>query len=535
MEPAKLKILPTPKDKFRLVGEVTVLDVFQNNTRDFHEAGLFSTTIFGRVGSPERLTRMGYIDIRVPIFHPRIFHHLCALKQLYKGIMSGHEYAIWDNNLKDFVKSDQMQGETGYNFFITHWKDIKFTRTSSTQRDEKIAIVKNAKDVALTDKVLVQPAGLRDLEVDEHGGIDQHEINDFYRNLIKISNTLSTISNLDSPIIDKARFSLQIAFNELHDYILNGLVKGKGSFMAAKFGRRKIKYGTRNVFAAVSPTVIHLDDPTNFNPDHTQVGLFQAIKATEPLMIHHLNNSYLHKIFRGEGYAWLIDPKTLERVEVTLKPRSVDRWTTVAGLTKIINQFQNPKIRHKPVMIEGYHLGLIYKRDGKFKLVFSMDELRPDQMDDRDYITPITYAELFYTLCNRYITDLPTDITRYPIETANSIYPSYNYVMTTTKPLRMTELDEAWVPSERVTNCFPNIESDIWIDTMGLHTTRIEGVGGDYDGDTGNNNVNMSEEAKDSVKNYLNSVKAHIDFNNNMIGSPLTDIPKRVIYNMTGD
>ena len=79
MEPAKLKILPTPKEKFRMVGQVTALDTFQNNTRDFHESGLFSTSIFGRVGSQERLTRMAYIDIYVPIFHPRIFNHLCSL------------------------------------------------------------------------------------------------------------------------------------------------------------------------------------------------------------------------------------------------------------------------------------------------------------------------------------------------------------------------------------------------------------------------------------------------------------------------
>ena len=81
MEPAKLRILPTPKEKFRMVGQVTALDTFQNNTRDFHESGLFSTTLFGRVGSPERLTRMAYIDIYIPIFHPRIFGHLCSLKQ----------------------------------------------------------------------------------------------------------------------------------------------------------------------------------------------------------------------------------------------------------------------------------------------------------------------------------------------------------------------------------------------------------------------------------------------------------------------
>jgi hypothetical protein len=238
-----------------------------------------------------------------------------------------------------------MNGETGYFFFLKHWKDIKFTRTNSRQRDNRIKIIKKNMDVALQERLPVMPAGLRELEVDENGGIDQHEINDFYRTLIRVSNTLSTISDLNSPIIDKARFALQMAYNELHDYIMGNTIKGKGSFFSSKFGRRKLRYGTRNVWTACSVAVKHLDDPTNIGPNDTVVGLYQAMKATEPLMIHHLNNGYLNKIFRGDGSVWLIDPKTLNRVECSLTPKSIDKWTTVTGLTKLINQFENPKNR----------------------------------------------------------------------------------------------------------------------------------------------------------------------------------------------
>lgn len=535
MEPARLKIFKAEAARFRMVGQVKVLDIFQNNTRDFHEEGLFSTSIFGRVGSNDRLTRFGYIDLRVPILHPRIFSRLCSLKQLYKEIMSGKEYAVWDPKEKDFVKSDQMNGETGYYFFLKHFAEINFKRTSSNLRDGKIEVVRQNVDRALTEHILVIPAGYRDLEVDEHGGTDQHEINDFYRTLIKISNTLSTIHDLNSPVIDKARFSLQIAFNELHDYLISNSTKGKGSFFSSKFGRRKIRYGTRNVFAAASSSVRHLDDPTNFLPDHTQIGLFQAIKASEPLFIHHLKVGYLDEVFRGENSAWLIDPKTLNRVEVHLKPRTVDRWTNAAGLTKIINTFQNISIRNEYIMVDGHYLGLIYKRDGKFKLLHSLDDIPADRMDDKDYVYPITYGELFFALCNRYIGECPADITRYPIAGADSIYPSYNYLMSTANALRMVELDEEWNETIHVTSQFPNTDVNIWFDTLGPHSTRITGMGGDYDGDTGNDNVNMSEEAKEDTKKYLNSLTAHIDVDGRMIASPLVDPIKRIIYNMTGE
>ena len=45
----------------------------------------------------------------------------------------------------------------------------------------------------------------------------------------------------------------------------------------------------------------------------------------------------------------------------------------------------------------------------------------------------------------------------------------------------------------------------------------------------------MSEESKYATREYLNSIRSHIDVNNQMMGSPLTDIPVRVIYNLTGE
>lgn len=535
MTPAYFKIFEDNAAKFRNVGQVKVLDVFQNNTRDFHEEGLFSTSIFGRVGSKERLVRFGYIDLHVPILHPRIFHRVCALKQLYKEIMAGKEYARWDPKERDFVKVDRMEGETGYFFFLKHFKDIRFKQTNSKQRDGRIQVVTKNIDRALTERVLVIPAGLRELEVDENGGTDQHEINDFYYSLIKISNTLSTVRDLDSPLTDKARFTLQIAFNELHDYLMSNATKGKNSFFSAKFGRRKIAYGTRNVFAVASTAVKHLDDPTNFGPRHTQVGVFQAIKATEPLFIHHLKTGYLDRIFQGENSAWLIDPKTLMRVEVTMKPRSIDSWTTIEGITKLINQFFNVGIRNQYIEVDKHYLGLIYRRDGEFKLLHSLEDIPDDRKDAADYVYPITWGELFFILCNRYIDECPADITRYPIAGSESIYPSYNYLLSTATPYRMVELDDEWKPTGKATSRFPNTDSSIWFDILAPHGSRIGGMGGDFDGDTGNDNVNMSEEAKAGTKAYLDSILAHIDVDGNMIASPLIDPIKRIIYNMTGD
>lgn len=67
-----------------------------------------------RIGEENRNRRFSYIDIKVPVLHPQIYAVLGQLKHLYHEIISGKGYAIWDEELKDFVKSDQMNGRTEF-------------------------------------------------------------------------------------------------------------------------------------------------------------------------------------------------------------------------------------------------------------------------------------------------------------------------------------------------------------------------------------------------------------------------------------
>ena len=529
---AHLRLGCLTEQQVRGIGQVTSLDIFQNNTRNFAENGLFSTEIFGKVGSEERLTRMGIIDTKTRILHPRIFKYLTMLKQMYKGILSGKVYAKFDEKEKDFVLADQLSGETGYYFFLKHWEKIKFKRTSSSLRDAKIENTEKYKDKALIRFIPVYPAGLRDLEVDINGGTDQHEINDFYRAILRTAGTLGSISDLDSPIIDKARYSLQISINELHDYLLNVAIKGKGSFAAAKFGRRKIRHGTRNVMVAVSTGVKHLDDPNNFGPNQTQISLYQSMKASLPLMIHYLNKVYLSRIF-NESSAWLVDPKTMQRKEVRLSPKTVDKWMTSEGIAKLINNFENIELRNNVIKVEGCYLGLVYRNENHVRLMFEIDEIPADKADLKPYVYPLTYGELFYLIGNNYLGGLPVDNTRYPIEAEGSIYPSYNYVMTTSGASEVTIVDEMFEPTKMVLPQYPNLETNVWHDAVGPHPTRVPDMGGDYDGDQINNNICLSNEAIEETKHYLDSMNAHIDPNNKMIATPLTDIPVRVIFNLT--
>ena len=131
-----LLILTEANKKFLL--PITSLDIFSGATKNFHPEGLFSVDIFGRYGEEKRNRTLAYIDFKVNVFHPIVFNALCDLKELYGGIMSGSVYAIWDTELKDFVKSDPVDGKTGYSFFLSHFSDIEFVRNTSDKRDFNI-------------------------------------------------------------------------------------------------------------------------------------------------------------------------------------------------------------------------------------------------------------------------------------------------------------------------------------------------------------------------------------------------------------
>ena len=186
--PFNISILEITDNLLAYIKPVRVLDTFEGSTKNFHEDGLFSQTIFGRVGEQVRNKRFSYIDIKVHIFHPIIFNTLGELKGLYTEIMSGKTYAVWDDEVKDFVKSNALAegSDTGYAFFISKWKDIAFNGQGSERRKINVALIEKFRSVALVNKIVVLPAGLRDYEILEDGRESEDEFNALYRRILAI-------------------------------------------------------------------------------------------------------------------------------------------------------------------------------------------------------------------------------------------------------------------------------------------------------------------------------------------------------------
>jgi hypothetical protein len=534
--PFNVSLLELNPQRLSGLKPVTVLDIFDGASDNFHENGLFSTSIFGRVGDERRSMRFSYIDIKVEIFHPIVFRAIVALKRLYAGIISGQEHAIWDPTVKDFEKSDPVNGKTGFHFFLNHWKDINHGLSKSTSREQNIKIIEKYKDKAMTSKIVVMPAGMRDLEVDDSGRMKEDEINSLYRALLGVSNTITDAAiRLNPEQSNTARWNMQSKFNELYDTIEN-MLEGKKKLILGKYGSRRIFNGTRNVITAMDTASPYLGAPGNPGFNSTVLGLYQMLKAIMPVARYHLRNGFLSEVFRSvSSPAVLVNKKTLKTELVQLKSQHFDRWATDEGLEKVITSFFDLSLRHKPLEIDGRYVGLVYKGpDGTFKLMHSIDEL-PESRDPKD-VHPLTFAELLYLSTYRVINKHPLFVTRYPVTGVGSIYPSIAYVRTTIKAEQRRELSTGWEPQDESFTAyeFP-IAGGEFLDSLVPHSAHLEALGADFDGDTASGNATYSDESIAEVNAFLQTKKAYVGTDGRFLASISVMTVDLVMHNMTGD
>lgn len=534
--PFNISILVLSPKKLQGLRPVRVLDIFDGAGSNFHEDGLFSVSTFGKVGDERRSQRFSYIDIKVPIFHPVIYRALLALKRLYGGILSGTDYATWNDETSDFERSDALSGKTGFAFFVQHWEKIKFEETSSTMREQNILMINKYKQVALTSKIVVMPAGLRDVEIGADGRVRKDEINDFYSRLLSISNTISDASVRSNPeMINTARNSLQNSFNELFETI-EAMIEGKKKLLMGKWASRRIMNGTRNVITAMDTSTPYLGAPGSVGFNSTVIGLYQGLKTIMPVARYHIRNGFLSKVFSSvEQPARLVDKKTLKMVEVKLKTEYFDRFMTDEGVEKVLTSFAEEELRHKAMEIDGYYLGLVYKGpDGTFKLLQDIDDV-PESRSRAD-VYPMTFCELLYLSCYQLSNKFPLFVTRYPVTGVGSIYPSKMHIKTTIKSQERRELSDAWEPMDdtHVAYEFP-ITGGAFVNSLVPHSSKLARLGADFDGDTASGNSTYSDESIKEVDDYLKQRKAYVGTDGQFTSSVSVSTVQLVLHNLTSE
>lgn len=537
--PFNVQLLDNSRE--RLGGLLPVLDLdIYDAAGAFNPRGLYSNIIFGEVGTKERSTRHGYIPLKTAIIHPKILEELYTLNKVYRGLMMGKSYAIWDNKTKNFIASDIIEGETGMAFFMEHWKDIKHKETKSQKRSLRIQFIEKYKHIAEISYFVVLPAGLRELQEDETGRAIEDDINTLYRKILVSVNTIpDSLKGKNDPVIDSSRWLMQSAVVAVYKALLL-MIEGKKGFLQFKWGSRKTAHGTRNIISTMDPGASDITSPRAFDNTTTLVGLYQTLKGVEPLVVDWLmpNSPVSNNLIENINYEIdVVDTKTLKALSISVSETIRSKWGTESGRSDLMTKLADAENRYNPIMIDGYYFKLIYKDDKYFKIFNGIEEL-PDGWDVNK-VTPLTWAEYTYHLIAPAIKDIRVFITRYPVTGEESIYASKPYLKTTVETITLKELNDDWFPiDEEIFIEWPLVANKTaFIDTTSPHSSMLIGLNADFDGDVVNVVYVFSEDAVNEVDRLLYTPDNFLDATGGMVqksSDGANPILNRVLTNFTG-
>lgn len=535
-EPMKLKVLNIDGISKNLIREITSQGIFDKTGIVFDTEGLYSTTIFGDVGSKQRDTTYAFIDLKLPIIHPAIFNALKDLKGLYGRIISGRTLAIWSEKEKDFKLPKTMDekgaAQTGYEFFMKYWKEIEHKQTKSPQRKIKIDFIKKYLNDSEITRWIVMPAGLRDMEIVESTRQRKdNEINDLYRRILSAASNVVAVKT-GAETYDVPRYTIQNTINQIYDLILK-ILSGKGGWLQRKFSSRNTVYGTRNVVTAMNTATHFLDSSINPTLKDTQIPFIQCLKGAYPFTLRGLKMGILSEVFNDSNEVFLVDPKTLKLELVEISNDTLDKFTTREGMSKLINKFKHRSVRNKPVWVENHYLALVYEDEDSFKIIRSIDDL-PEGRDPAN-VTPLTLSDLLFISTIDTYEQLCGTMTRYPVTEDGSTYPTFYKVRSTIASKPKYRLNDNWEKEKIIPNFHKRAPNAIWLDSLVPHLSRLDGLGCDFDGDQMSSPITYSRDSYLEIVKYYNSKKAYVATNGSFLASAGNKTGKLVIANMTKD
>lgn len=220
------------------------------------ESGLFSEEIFGRQGSQERRKRFGYINLKTKIIHPEAWEIVLRLSpDVLKCIKGQIKYSIGP----DKILVEDEEGKSGLFFFVSELPkmNIDFYAKKDKNRSPAVEYIKKNMKSILVDKMIVLPAGIRDIRISTSSGktfIESSEVNTIYENLVRQSNSIATsVESLPEDIVEPIITSMQRNCLEVNRWIKNR-IKGKQGLIRGGMFSKRTDYSGRLVVVS-DPTL----------------------------------------------------------------------------------------------------------------------------------------------------------------------------------------------------------------------------------------------------------------------------------------
>jgi len=252
---------------------------YYTSARQFDPKGLFSESIFGQLGSRNRKSTFGYIDLYLPFIHPEAYPiALSVHPSLTKLILNKTKYTITDSG--ELIEDET--GESGIVFFIQNFDKINFD-SFGDKNIKNIKYLKDNKSKIFITKYIVMPAGLRDIIIKENKTqIQYSEINVLYTRLINYIQILPTdVELLDPNLTQELYENAQKLLININKQIKE-LLKGKYGMIRGGIMKKVLDFSARLVIA----------QDMNLNLGEVGISWHILLKLFEPFFIHY---AFKHK------------------------------------------------------------------------------------------------------------------------------------------------------------------------------------------------------------------------------------------------
>lgn len=491
--------------------------------------GIFSEVIFGTTQS-EKILNHAYIDLKHKFFHPYVYEILKSLHSKIPEVLTGEK--VWTIKEGKLVEvSDETSplynpNNTGLEYIIKHFRELKFEKNDSILHNDKIKFFKvlTDKEIFIT-KFLVIPRFYRDYTVNGRmKSVDP--INNMYTRLIGMCNSLE--SGIVGYTSHKTMMAIQEQMVTIRKYGQQLIEKKEGLIHRSILGRNTT-FGARGVISV--PSLVGCDYPDDCQVDmiHTGLPLSKCIEGGYPFILK-----------------WLLDWVEREvsggAIEVYAKNEQGVYQAEEIRIKNHVNIF-NEKYINKRLQMFRYGYGgrwepiKLETEDGRQVYCRFHGQIMPGKDYNRAESTivdrPLTWCDLIYMSAEDTLSDKHIYSTRYPVEDYFNIIPTRVAVLSTLKTAPMMVNGKLY-KHYPVINPFENEVnvSRSFIDTIMPSNLHLQGYGGDYDGDTVSFRIVFSQEANTEAEEKIFAITNYITINGSLIRK-LGNESTLCIYNMT--
>lgn len=501
--------------------EVTSSWLFSNKTM-FDPEGILSNDIFG-ISKADRRNTFAYINLKRHFIHPHMYSKV--LKGIFRGVMyivSGQKRFL----VKDGILVEDEDGWTGIESLYDHWDEIDWSKSKSVNNINKNLLIKLKRDQIFITKMLVCPPAYRDVMI--AGTVDSsdhvNELNDMYIKLIRSVALLS-----EGGLFARTQYATQMKIQDIivniSDYFKQQISRKYGLIRKNLLGK-SIDYGVRTVISAPNYNNECINDNI-IDVEHSAVPISEACSIFYPFIEAWLKNFFTREIINDPNLITYYDVELGKEITATMKDADVQ--FSEKNIRKLINDYVfNPDNRFRVITVDvnipkanGDEIKKAYMiLKGKINLPNNIQKVLNRAM---------TVTDILYIACVDVCEKRHIMVSRYPVGTDKGIFFNKIRIQSTTDHVQLILNGKEYpfypdidlkIPHEKV--------GALFIDTLVMSNSHLDGMGADYDGDQVSLRGLWSDEANLEAEEIMNKKMSAL----NITGSNSKGVAKEVFNSM---